>query len=314
MKGLLNTLILVVTLAVISPNTGQAQVAEPIVGDIQIEFVDIRNVSNEAVMARLQIREGMPFSQNLVDRSIRSLYSTRLFDFIESRTEDMPGGQVRVVFTVQSRYRIANIEIEGNKKVSTRRIRREVEIRVGQSIDERRIRRDADKITEYYRDKGYTEVRVDYRLNRNPDTGEGVVVFVVNEGQKLKIETVEFVGNTAFSGRRLKKEMETRRRWWLSWLTGSGRFDEVKFQEDLEKLRVLYLNAGFLDVSIPESNVSLDYPKSGQIVITVRINEGRQYRVGNITFEGNTIFPTPLMYASIDLLPGDVFSPEILDE
>ena len=70
----------------------------------------------EAVRARLQVREGMPFSQNLVDRSVRSLYNTRLFDFIEARTEDTSGGQVRVIFTVQARYKISQISIEGNKK------------------------------------------------------------------------------------------------------------------------------------------------------------------------------------------------------
>jgi outer membrane protein insertion porin family len=301
-------------LAVISPLSAQTDVTDRIVGDIDIEFVDIRNISDEAVLARLQIREGMPYSQNLVDRSIRSLYATRLFDFIEARTEEMAGGRIRVIFTVQARYRIGQIEISGNDKVKTRRLRREVEIRVGQSIDERRIRRDADSITTYYRDKGYTEVRVDYRIDRNSETGEGSVTFLINEGQKLKISDIEFIGNTAFSARQLKKEMETRKHWMFSWLTGSGRFDEVKFQEDLERLRAKYLNAGYLDVSIPESNVSLDYPKAGKIVMSIRIDEGRQYRVGDIRFEGNTIFPTALLFASVDLLPGDVFSPEVLDE
>jgi outer membrane protein insertion porin family len=314
MKGLFQSLFLALFL-VITPASGLfAQGAEPIVSEIQIEFVDIQNVSTEAIMARLQVREGMPFNQNLVDRSVRSLYNTRLFDFIEARTEDTAGGQVRVIFTVQARYKISQIQITGNDKVKTRRLRREVDSRVGQSLDERRIRRDADKILTYYRDKGYTEARVDYTISRNADTGQGKVTFVVNEGQKLKIAEVNFVGNTAFSARRLKKEMETRKRWFLSWLTGSGRFDETAFQEDLERLRTLYLNSGYLDVSIPESNVTLDYPSSGKIDITVRIDEGRQYRVGDIRFEGNEVFPTPILYASLSLLPGDVFSPERLDE
>lgn len=285
-----------------------------IVGDIEIEFVDIRNVSDEAILARIQIREGMPFDRNLVDRSIRSLYQTRLFDFIEARTEEMGRGEVRVVFTVQARYTISSLRIRGNDEKSTRRLRREVESRVGQSLDERRIRRDADKILEFYRDKGFTEASVDYSVDRDPETGQGVVTFIVNEGQKLKIDDIEFIGNTAFSARKLRGQMETRKHWFLSWLTGSGRFDEAKFQEDLERLRTLYLNAGYLDVSIPESNVSLDYPSPKKIVITIRVDEGRQYRVGDIRFEGNTIFPTPVLFASLDLLPGDVFSPEVLDK
>ncbi len=314
MKGLIQSLILGIVFSVIGFSTIHAQTGESIVGNVKIEFVDIRNVSDEAILARLEIREGMPFSQNLVDRSIRNLYNTRLFDFIEAQSEDLPGGQVEVVFTVQARYKISRIEITGNDRAKSRRLRREISIRIGQSIDERRIRRDADKLTEYYRDKGYTEVRVDYRIDRNETSGEGTVTYVINEGLKLKIEEVIFVGNTAFSSRKLKGGMETKRRWFLSWLTGSGRFDEVEFQEDLEKLRALYMSEGYLDVSIPESNVSLDYPKPGKIVITIRIDEGRQYRVGEIKLEGNTIFPTPVLYASLQLLPGDVFSPEDLDD
>jgi outer membrane protein insertion porin family len=312
MKGLLYFTLFLLLLT--SASQLSAQPTQPIVSDIEIEFVDIRNVSDEAILARLQIREGASFDQNLVDRSIRSLYATRLFDFIEARTEDVSGGQVRVIFTVQARYRIGGIQIEGNEAITTRRLRREMDSRVGQSLDERRIRRDADKVLELYREKGYTEARIDYRIDRDPDKAQGIVTFIVNEGLKLKIDDVRFVGNTAFKARKLKGQMETRKRWFLSWLTGSGRFDEVKFQEDLERLRSLYLEAGYLDVSIPESNVTLDYPEPGEIVITVRIDEGRQYRVGDIRFEGNTIFPTPILYASLDLLPGDVFSPETLDE
>lgn len=313
MRGLFYFVLITTVLALGAGRLG-AQPSQPVVADIEIEFVDIRNVSDEAILARLQIREGGMFDQNLVDRSIRSLYATRLFDFIEARTENIPGGQVRVIFTVQARYRIGGIKIEGNEAISSRRLRREMDSRVGQSLDERRIRRDADKILELYREKGYTEARIDYRLDRDAEKAQGIVTILVNEGLKLKIKDVEFVGNTAFKERKLRSQMETRKRWFLSWLTGSGRFDEVKFQEDLERLRSLYLEAGYLDVSIPESNVTLDYPKPGEIVIIVRVDEGRQYRVGDIRFEGNTIFPTPILYASLDLLPGDVFSPETLDE
>ena len=314
MKGLLKTFFLGFLVIMLLPAGLSAQADERIVGEVRIEYVDIRNVSDEAILARLEIREGMPYSQSLVDRSIRNLYTTRLFDFIEARSEDMSGGQVRVIFTVQARYRVAGVEIAGNERYNNRRLRREMDVRVGQSLDERRLKQDADKILEFYRDRGYTDARVDYTVERRPGTGEGFVTFTVEEGQKLKIDEVVFVGNTAFGARKLRKTMETRRHWFLSWLTGSGRFDETLFQEDLEKLRVLYMNAGFLDVSIPESNVSVDQKKRGQMVITIRIDEGRQYRVGTIRFEGNEVFPTPVLYASLDLLPGDVFSPEVLDE
>lgn len=291
-----------------------AQVGEQIVGDIEIEFVDIRNVSDDAILSRIQIREGMPFNQNLVDRSIRSLYSTRLFDYIEARTESMANDEVRIIFTIQARYKIESINITGNEKLRTRRLLREINSQTGQTLDERRIRKDADKILEYYRDKGYTEARVDYQIERDEEDGQGAVTFVVNEGQKLKIDDIKFVGNQEFSSRELRRQMETRKWWIFSWLTGSGKFEEATFQEDLERLRRLYQNEGYLDVDISESNVSLDYPDPNKIVITIRIDEGRQYRVGSVKFEGNEIFNSAQLYASLGLLPGDVFSPETLDE
>jgi outer membrane protein insertion porin family len=286
----------------------------PVVGEIRVEFTDIRNVSDEAVLARVQIRAGMPYSQTLVDRSIRSLYATRLFDYIEARTEEMPANQIRIVFVVQARYRIDSIVLSGNQQVNERRLRREIQSKVGGPLDERQLRKDADKMVEHYREKGYTDVRIDFDVRRDRQRGVGEVTFLINEGYRLRIKRVEFVGNTVFSNRKLRKEMETRRRWFMSWLTGSGRFDEAKFQEDLDKLKTLYMNAGHLDVSIPESNVTLDYPKPSEIVITVRVDEGRRYQVGNVTFEGNTIFTSMQLYPALNLLQGDVFSPEVLDE
>lgn len=287
---------------------------QPIVGDIRIEFIDFRNVSDEAVLARIQIRRGMPYSEILVDRSIRSLYDTRLFDFIEARAEPMPEDQVRVVFRVQARYRISEVRITGNERVRTRRLEREIRSESGRSLDERRVRRDADEILTLYRERGFTDATVDYDIARDPETGLGSVTFRIDEGERLRIQRIEFVGNEEFSDRQLRRSIETRRRWFMSWLTGTGRFDESKFQDDLDRLRMKYLNAGYLDVSIPEGNVTLEQPSPRRILITVRIDEGRQYRVGDIYFEGNEIFRDEQLFWSLNLLPGDVFSPETLDE
>lgn len=288
--------------------------SDKIVGDIEIEFIDLKTVSREAILARVQIREGMPYSQQLVDRSIRSLYSTLLFDFIEARTEVMSEEEVRIIFSVQSKYRIEDIIIQGAKEISRNRLFRDFSSRVGGILDERRLQADADKMLEVYQDRGYTEATVDLEIERNSETGRGVVTFFITEGPRLKIERIEFVGNQAFSDRTLRGEMETRRRWFMSWLTGSGRFDEVVFQEDLERLRAFYLKEGYLDISIPESNVTLEYPEPDEILITIRVDEGRQYSVGEVSFEGNELYDAAVLYPVLGLRPGDTFSPEELDE
>ncbi|MDP0500958.1 MAG: outer membrane protein assembly factor BamA [Verrucomicrobiota bacterium JB022] len=292
-----------------------AQAPTQIVGDIQIEFVDTaRNLSEEAVFARVQIREGQIYDQSLIDRSIRLLYNTRLFDYIEAVTEQMPDNQIRVIFRVQGRYRINDIDFVGNDKISDRRLRDKVKSGIGFILDERSINEDAVAIRDYYREKGYTEVEVNYDIERDDVTGQGSVTFQIDEGRKLKIETIDFVGNDTLDDDELSDEMETSERRWWSFLTGSGRFNEKTFQEDLEKVRAYYIERGFLDVSIPESNVSLEYPKDGEISLTIRVDEGKQYRVGSIDFQGEDIYPQPLLYSIIRLRPGEVFSPKVLSE
>lgn len=314
--GLIASLLLFLSVSPLGAQDDSALVAntDRIVGDIEIEFVDLVTVSREAILARVQIREGMPYSQQLVDRSIRSLYSTLLFDFIEARTEEMENNQVRIIFSVQSKYRIEDIVIQGASEISRNRLFRDFTSRVGGIIDERRLQSDADTMLELYQDRGYTEATIDFEIDRNPETGRGVVTFYIDEGPRLKIDRVEFLGNNAFSDRNLRGEMETRRRWWLSWLTGSGRFDEVVFQEDLERLRAFYIEEGYLDVSIPESNVTLEYPEPDEILITIRVDEGRQYSVGEVSFEGNELFESAVLYPILGLIPGDTFSPADLDE
>lgn len=292
----------------------EATSIEPTVGEIEIEFADLKTVSREAVLSRVQIRPGMAFDQQLVDRSIRTLYGMRLFDFIEARTEDMPNNQIRIIFSISSKYRIEDIIVAGAKKISRARIFRELKSRVGGVMDDRLLATDAQTILEMYQEKGFTQATVNYSIERNSESGRGVVTFNINEGVRLRIERIEFVGNNAFSDRKLRKAIKTKRRWFMSWLVGGGRFDEVQFQEDLEILRSVYLDEGYLDVSIPESNVTLEYPSKREILITVRIDEGRPYSVGKVTFEGNELYRPMELYPFLTLLPGDAFSPKKLDE
>ena len=128
--------------------------ASSVIADIKVEYIDVRNVSEEAIFSRILLRPGMAYSQSLVDRSIRVLYETRQFDSITSRTEEVGAGRVRLVFVVQARYRIESLSFDGNKKVKSRRLRRECKTEPGLAVDERQLRKDIDAMLKYYREKG----------------------------------------------------------------------------------------------------------------------------------------------------------------
>ena len=115
--------------------------------------------------------------------------------------------------------------------------------------------------------------------------GFGTVIFKVREGAKVKIAEIRFVGNKNATARKLRGAMETKKWWMFSWLTGSGRFKDDQFEDDLDKLRDLYRELGFLDVEIPQDKVQFNYPTPEKLVLVVNITEGASIGWGS--------FPSP---------------------
>jgi len=296
----------------------RAQMAEETaknIGKVDVRFLGVRNVSEQVVRANIQVREGTVFDEALVDRDVRHLYRTGLFELIEVKKEDVSFDKVNLVFEVTPKFRVLSVELDGNRAFSRHRLIKKVETKPNSSLDERQIKADTEKLFEYYQKKGYSQAEVNYSIERDRTTGFGRVIFRIREGLKTKISDVRFVGNDSVKARRLRKELEnTRRHWMFSWLTGNGRLQDDKFEEDLDKLRDFYREKGYLDVEVARAKVQFQYPKPGHLVIVIPINEGRRYKLGRVGFSGNKIFPARFLSLALNERPGNWFTPSKLDK
>lgn len=325
LRNLLNSAFLAVILSLLGISSLQAQSqlgrseaaaeeAPARIGTITIKFVGMANVSEQVVRANMVLREETDLDEALIDRDIRSLYRTGIFEFIEVKREQRPNNIVNLVVEVTPKFRVLNVQYEGNKQVKSRRLAKEIKTVANGALDERQIKEDSQKIYEYYQKRGYNQAQVTYSIDRNRSTGFSTVTFKVREGDRVKISAVRFIGNDHVKARRLRKEMETKKWNMFSWLLGSGRLKDDEFDEDLNKLRDYYKEQGYLDVEIAEDKVTFDYPKSGKLVITIRVNEGRLYRIGDISFSGNKLFPETLLRLVPRQRKGMVFVPSKLDK
>lgn len=297
-----------------APEAEQSREPAPQIGIIAVKFVGVANVSEQVVRANMSLREGTPLDETLIDRDIRSLYRTGLFEFIEVKREALSGNSVNLLFEVTPKYRVLTVRFEGNQAYKDRRLIREVKTVANSSLDERQIKEDQEKIFEFYQKNGYNQAQISYTIDRNRSTGFGTVTFRVREGARVRISDIRFVGNDHVKARKLRKEMETSKWHPFSWLTGGGRFKDNEFEEDLDKLRDYYREQGYLDVEIAEDKVTFDYPSAGRLVITLRVVEGRQYKVGDVTFSGNTIHPSRLLGLVVRQRQGTTFVPSKLDK
>ena len=285
----------------------------PKVNEVRVEFDGFKSVSEEFVFSNVQLRRGMNYNTALIDQSIRTLYGTGHFEFVEVKVENSDDGSVNVIFEVIPKYTIERITYSGNQKYKEGRLSSKGELEAGVPLDEYQVSEAADKIEAYYVKKGYPDVTVDYRIQRDEDTGYAVVLFDINEGTNVKIKGLLFEGNSIIENKDLAKVLETQQTDWLSWLTGSGRFDEVKFKEDLELLRIYYRNQGYLDVVIDADDVVLDFKTDEQLYITIPITEGELYTVGELSIDNATIFTTGELLGAIETATNDPFSPEKVD-
>jgi outer membrane protein insertion porin family len=299
------------------PALGQGEApAGPVykIGTITIKFVGMANISEQIVRANMSLREDTELDEALIDRDIRSLYRTQIFEFIEVKREQLPGNVVNLVFEVTPKFRVLSIRFEGAKAFKDRRLLKEIKSTANGPLDERQIKDDAQKIYELYQKGGYNQAQVTYSVDRSRTTGFGTILFKVREGAKVKIDEINFVGNDHVKAKKLRKEMETKKWHMFSWLTGGGRLKDDEFDEDLDKLRDYYNEQGYLDVEIAEDKITFDYPKPDQLVITVRVNEGRLYKIGDITFKGNKVYSERILRFVPRMKKGMVFVPSKLDK
>lgn len=310
------TLLLTLAFPLLGISLLQAQLPQGkvTVGKVDIEFIGVQNVNEEVLRSNMQVRSGMEYSEAIVDDSLRALYRTGLFEYIDVKRTEVSGGKLDLIFRVKAKYRVLAIYFDGNYRIKEKRLKKEISLKANAALNERQVNEDAQTLFEFYQKRGFTQVKIDYSIDRDADTGFGEVTFTINEGPKVKVSDVNFIGNENIKDKKLVKQMKTRPWNWLSWLTGSGKLDENQFEEDLIKARDYAREEGYLDVEIFEDQIEYDYSRKGRLAINIPIHEGRQYEVGKMTISGNELFPSELLMSGMELKEGDVFSPKDIDE
>ena len=187
---------------------------------------------------------------------------------------------------------IKSIEFENNRKYKDKTLRKKLDFEVGDYIDPVLAESGRRIISEFYRKKGFPHIEVALNRKKLP---EGKVIYTVFEGLRMQIKSVKFKGNQAIKTSDLKSAVKTKTRSWLLWPVY---YTEEKIAADVEKLRSLYHERGFLNHRIAVQ---------GQTHITFIIEEGPLYKVRNFTLKGNTHFDNETLLADLTLETGQTY-------
>lgn len=215
-----------------------------------------------------------------IDDGLKALIETGLFQDVKI---NQAGG--RLVVVVVENPVIGRVVFEGNKKVKDEQLIAEVQSKARGTLSRAMVQSDTARITEIYRRNGRYDVKVEPKIIEQPNNRVDLV-FEVTEGAKTGVKSIEFVGNKAYSAYRLKDVIKTRESNFLSFLASNDVYDPDRIEADRDILRRYYLKNGYADVQIVAALTEYDPERKG-FLVTFKIEEGQQYRVGSVDFQSS---------------------------
>jgi outer membrane protein insertion porin family len=279
------------------PATAPA-VAPPV---LRIEVQGNRNVSSDQIRNWFALRPGDRFDPARVSRAVRELSSKGRFSDVRVEGEEEAGGVVLYVLVVEY-PQVSEVRVEGEDHVDEKDLRGTMRLAAGSFVSPAALRTDVEKLAALYKDKGYYRVAIHDSLAAR-EGGKPDLVLRIDEGQKASVQSIVFVGNERVPAKDLRKQMETKQ----DGLLRGGDLKQDVLQQDFERLASYYRDRGYLDAQV--LGHSLDVAPNGKdLTIQIRLQEGPQYRTGQVTWSGNTKFPDEEIRKRVKLRTGEPFS------
>jgi outer membrane protein insertion porin family len=274
---------------------------------IAVEVRGASRVAPDAIRKVMGTQVGQELDLAMVRQDVKAVYRMGYFRDVTFDTEEVPGGY-RLTVIVVERPIVSGVHIEGNKDVETTDLRAAVTVKERSLYQEEKVKESVNKLTEVCQNKGFVDASVTASVAE--DSGGALrVTFRVTEGAKLKIERIVITGNQFHPTKAIRKAMETSEKGFFSFISDSGTFKKDVIETDVRKIEALYQNNGFLDSKISEPVVGRG--KKG-LIVTIRIFEGRQYRVGEVRFSGESGIPAEALRKTVKLKSGDLFNREVV--
>jgi outer membrane protein insertion porin family len=281
----------------------QAQEGAPKVKSIEIR--GNKRIEEPAIRGRLSLKVGDPYARDAIRAQIRQIYDMGFFEDVQIETETGPGG-VAVVFVVREKPFITEIVFDGNENLSEDKLKEKITIRGQSFLDLQQAKESAERIRLAYQEDGYYNAQV-IPIIMTVEEDRKRLTFFIKEGDRARIKRVNFEGIKAIKKKELLKVMATRE--WIfliSMFTDAGILKREELANDVERIREIYMNKGYLNVQVGLPTVELTDDKKW-FIVTFTIVEGDVYKVGDVGYRGNTVFEEAELRNESKILPGEVF-------
>lgn len=264
----------------------------------------------------LQILTGLSIGQKIkvpgddISKIITNLWKQKLFDDVSVTIQEIHDDRIVLGVNVKEKSRLSTFSIKGLRKGKANALREEISLKSGQVITENLLATTRAEIRKHFMDKGYldTEVKFDTEAD-DPKKNTSKLRITVDRGSRIKIHDISFTGNTAMSDKKLRRLLKDTKR--KRALFAKSRYDEIKYQDDKQRIIEKYQSMGYRDITIVSDSV-YRYDKS-TLAIQINLEEGHKYYYRNIRFVGNVKYSEEELNNILKIKKGDVYDQAALD-
>lgn len=262
-----------------------------------------KRLTDEDILGVIQSKEGtLPYERFLAE-DVKTITQMGYFEEVSMETSPVEGG-TEVIFIVKERSLVREVRVNGSDKIDVEDIFAVISVTPPEVLSIRELKESLEAIKDLYAEKQYHAATVDYKIEPI-DEDEIMLEFNIDEGNRLMIKKIDFIGNDKISDREIEKGLANKHKGWFWFFTDRGKFRKDELDNDVERVTAVYYDYGYLNAVVEPPEVEVT--KKG-IFITYRINEGNRYKVGSVDVSGDLIRAKEEFLDELILESGDVFS------
>lgn len=286
---------------------GQEEPENIVVSQIIVKGSD--RIEADAILTQIKTQKGISYTNDQllesIRKDVRQLYQMGYFYNIEVDQTDRI-----LTYTVTEKPFVTKITFDGNDALSDEDLQGALDIKPYEFLDVSSVKLAAEKMKKLYEEKGFFLAQLDYEL-KHLENNSAEITFHIQENDRVKVKDITILGNKNISDEQLTSAMLTRKKGFFSFLSGSGQYRQEFFERDVQILKVIYYNEGYINVEIDLPRVYIS-PDRKSISIRISVEEGERYKVGTVNVNNDELFSAQQLLDEISIKDNEFFAYNVL--
>ncbi len=260
----------------------------------------------------LQTGDRVEVPGDAITRAVKRFYRQGIYSRVQIKAEKIVGDKVWLEICLQQLPRMSEMTFTGAKSGEVKDIKERLGMVAGQQLTPNIVARAKQIVEDYYSAKGFKNAKVNVTQHNDLSKEDQVILqFDVQRSNKVKVHKIYISGNDVLSASKVKRAMKkTNENGNILNLFKQKKFVEQDFQDDLNRIVQKYNELGYRDARIVSDSV-VNY-SDNRVDVFIKVDEGKKYYISDISWVGNTVYPTEVLQELLGMYPGDVYNQKLL--